>query len=103
MAKRGLDLKVHHIVRHPEQGDVLERVTPYVRLSEGDEKIYLQRGMVFWEEGDPVARKEWPDWLPGRLLLLSPEVAEECEFTAVIQQLNATPAKVAARVPRSQQ
>jgi hypothetical protein len=103
MARRGLDLKVHHIVRHPEKGDVLERVTPYLRLTEGDDKIYLQGGNVFWEEGDPVPRKEWPEWLPSRLLTLSPAAAEEVGFTAVIQNLNARTASGHRVAPRLQQ
>jgi hypothetical protein len=103
MPKRGLGLKVHHYVRHPEKGDVLERITPYIRLTEGDEKIFLQNGQVYWEEGDPVPRKEWPVWLPDRLMSLSPEAVEETGFTAVIQNMNARTAperKVAPRVPR---
>ena len=103
MPKRGLDLKVHHIVRHPEQGDVLERVTPYIRLSEGDEKIYLQNGLVFWEEGDHVPRKDWPTWLPQRLRNLASDAAEEVGFSEIIQQLNAAPAAKQRVAPRVQQ
>lgn len=102
MARRGLDLKVHHITRHPEKGDILERVTPYVRLSEGDEKIFLQNGQVYWEMGDPVPRKEWPSWLPQRILLLSPEVIEEVKFSEIVHNLNARTV-AAPRVARSQQ
>lgn len=101
MARKGLDLHVHHIVRHPEMGDVLERTNAYCRLSEDKEHVFIQNGQVYWAEGDPVPRKEWPVWLPARLQELTPEVLEETGFTAVVQNLNArtTSVRTAPRVP----
>jgi hypothetical protein len=85
-----LNMHPHEFAEHPETHRiVLIRVTPYVRLTEGREAIYLQAGQVFTEEGPAIPEERWPDWLPGALLRLNKKAAEEAGFQETIQKLNA--------------
>ena len=56
--------KVHHYVTIPGTNDVrMTKVTPYIRVSQGDDTPYfLQNGVFFAAEGDRFDDEDVPEW-----------------------------------------
>ena len=70
-----LSLKTHHFQRIPGTTTVrLQRITPYIRLCEGEgPPVFLQDGQA-WSEGGEAAldRAALPPWFSAQLERLTP-------------------------------
>ena len=59
-----LDLKTHHVTVNKQGEAIGIRVTPYIRLCQGDgPPVFLQNGKFFYEGGEEVPDTDVPDWV----------------------------------------
>jgi len=77
-----LNLKTHEVTVNKATGEATGvRVTPYIRLCEGDgPPIFLQNGGYFYEGGEEVPDKDVPDWLEELQGKCKPEALKACGF-----------------------
>lgn len=76
-----LSLKTHDVTVNKQGEATGTRVTPYIRLCEGDgPPIFLQNGRYFYEGGEEVPSKDMPDWVEVMQDKCSPAVLKACGF-----------------------
>jgi hypothetical protein len=75
-------LKTHDVTVNKATGEAIgTRVTPYIRLCQGDgPPIFLQNGTYFYEGGEEVPKGDLPDWLEELQGKCSPEQLKACGF-----------------------
>ncbi len=79
-------LKTHEFVARAGVS-VLDRVNPYIRLSEGHTPpIFAQAGRFFYEGGQVIEEAELPEWFTTQWASVNPEVKEEAGFEAKPKQ-----------------
>jgi len=77
-----LSLKTHEVTVNKATGEATGvRVTPYIRLCQGDgPPIFLQNGAYFHEGGEPMEEENRPDWLDDLQRKCSPEQLKAAGF-----------------------
>jgi hypothetical protein len=77
-----LSLKTHDVTVNKATGEATgTRVTPYIRLCQGDgPPIFLQNGGYFYEGGEEVPKDKHPDWLEELQEACSRESLKACGF-----------------------
>lgn len=98
-----LSLKVHHFEKIPgSQNSRLTQVTPYLRLSRGQEPpVYVQGGQV-WSEGGADPLEQLPDWFGEEVAKASPAALKEVGWGVkepVTVPVPATPQKPTLALP----
>jgi hypothetical protein len=59
----------------------LKEVHPYVRLTDGEEVVYIQDGSVYSGGGEPFAAAAVPAWFHEKVKTLNPAILRECGYT----------------------
>lgn len=77
-----LNLKTHEVTVNKSTGEAIGvRVTPYIRLCDGDgPPIFLQNGSYFYEGGEEVPKDQHPDWLEELQDKVGPEALKAAGF-----------------------
>jgi hypothetical protein len=78
-----LNLKTHDVTVNKQGEATGIRVTPYIRLCEGDgPPVFLQNGGFFYEGGEEVPKGKVPDFVFDLMKKCDPEALKACGFKA---------------------
>lgn len=86
--------RVHHYQPTPETNEVrLVKVTPYVRVRNGDEPPLFLQNNEFWSEGgEHIPHANVPGWAWQQAKLCNPVVLKDANFTldvdAILKRLS---------------
>lgn len=74
--------KVHVLEKIPGTAMFrLGRTQPALRLCRKDEVVYIQKGMLFDQGGNPLSKDQTPGWLADELKSVNPAVLKECGYS----------------------
>ena len=72
-----LNLNPHKFVNRNGQSE-LQSVDYYIRLSQGHQAVFIQRGRFYSEGGPELTKDQLPDWLNADIAKLSPQAKKDC-------------------------
>ena len=80
-----LSLKTHHYSSKGRGVMTIDKITPYIRLCQGDgPPMFIQEGKVYCEGGSAVPENQLPKWFEEELAKADPKALKEVKFTGLV-------------------